>query len=290
MSTVNTCSLASSRCRASARREFRQGFVEAALAEAQHAASVLEHDLGPRVGRRAQRLLRASEMALGFGEARHPHERHAGHRECAGRHRLAGPAMLLCNRERPLAELERERQRLPGERRRECEVREAADLDERPREPTRAAEGVLEMLPCLVGAAGPQFRESQVHEGERPVVGRHRQLAASPASRRALLPVGALLPELWADRCGGGRSRPRQWPGTRRRCVVSLPELPRASRRATSSWAAASSSRPWRMLSIASAAARFPSSRWAPAGNAPSSAWSVSPRPAIVSGEEVVHE
>ena len=113
-------------------RELRQGFVEAALAEAQHAAGMVEHDLGPRVGCRAQRLLRASEMALGFGEAPHPHERHAGHRERAGRHRLAGPAMLLGDRERPLAQLERERQRLPGERRRDREMREAADLDERP--------------------------------------------------------------------------------------------------------------------------------------------------------------
>ena len=71
-------------------------------------------------------------MALGFGEAPHPHERHAGHRERAGRHRLVGPAVLLGNRDCPLAQLERERQRLPGERRRDREVREAADLDERP--------------------------------------------------------------------------------------------------------------------------------------------------------------
>ena len=34
-------------------RELRQRFVEAALAEAQHAAGVVEHDLGPRVGCRA---------------------------------------------------------------------------------------------------------------------------------------------------------------------------------------------------------------------------------------------
>ena len=34
-------------------REFRQRFVEAALAEAQHAAGMVEHDLGPRVGGRA---------------------------------------------------------------------------------------------------------------------------------------------------------------------------------------------------------------------------------------------
>ena len=113
-------------------RELRHGFVEAALAEAQHAAGVVEHDLGPGVGCRAQRLLRAREMALRLREAPHPHERHAGHRERAGRHRLAGPAMLLGNRDRPLAQLERERQRLPGERRRDREVREAADLDEGP--------------------------------------------------------------------------------------------------------------------------------------------------------------
>ena len=34
-------------------RELRQRFVEAALAEAQHAAGVLEHDLGPPIGCRA---------------------------------------------------------------------------------------------------------------------------------------------------------------------------------------------------------------------------------------------
>ena len=112
--------------------ELRQRLVEAALREAEHAAGVLEHDLGPRVGCHAQRLLRATEMALGFGQAPHPHERHAGHRERAGRHRLVRPAMLLGNRECALAQLERERQRLPGERRRDREVREAADLDERP--------------------------------------------------------------------------------------------------------------------------------------------------------------
>ena len=144
-------------------RELRQCFVEAALAEAQHAAGVLQHDLGPLVGCGAQRLLRAREMALGFGEAPHPHERHAGRRERAGRHRLAGPAMLLGNRECPLAQLERERQRLPGERRRDREVRQAADLDERPRDPAGAVEGVLEVLPRVVGMAGPQFRDAQVH-------------------------------------------------------------------------------------------------------------------------------
>ena len=131
-STVNTCSPASSRSRSCARANSASGFVEAALAEAQHAAGVVDHDLGPGVGRRAETLLRAREMALGFREAPHPHERHAGHRERAGRHRLVGPAMLLGNRDRPLAQLERKRQRLPGERRRDCEVREAADLDEGP--------------------------------------------------------------------------------------------------------------------------------------------------------------
>ena len=100
-STVKTCSPASSRSRSCARANSASGFVEAALAEAQHAAGVVEHDLGPGVGRRAQRLLRASEMALGLREAPHPHERHAGHRERAGRHRLARPAMLLGNRESP---------------------------------------------------------------------------------------------------------------------------------------------------------------------------------------------
>ena len=157
-------------------REVRQGFVEPALAEAQHAAGMVEHDLGPRVGCQAERFLRASEMALGFGEAPHPHERHAGHRERAGRHRLAGPAMLLGDRERPLAQLERERQRLTGKRRRDREMREAADLEERPWDPARVAEGVLEVLPGVVGTAGPQLRDAEVDEHECPVIGPHRQL------------------------------------------------------------------------------------------------------------------
>ena len=113
-------------------RELRHGFVEAALAKAQDAAGVVDHELGPGVGRRAETLLRAREMALRLREAPHPHERHAGHRERAGRHRLVGPAMLLGNRDRQLAQLERERQRLPAERRRDREVRQAADLDEGP--------------------------------------------------------------------------------------------------------------------------------------------------------------
>ena len=70
-------------------------------------------------------------MALGLGEAPHPRERHAGRRERAGRHRLLGPAVFLGDRERPLAQLERERQRPAGERGDEREVREAPDLDER---------------------------------------------------------------------------------------------------------------------------------------------------------------
>ena len=71
-------------------------------------------------------------MTLRLHEAPHPHERYAGHHERAGRHRLVGPAMLLGNRDSPLAQLEREWQRLSGERRRGCEVRQAADLDEGP--------------------------------------------------------------------------------------------------------------------------------------------------------------
>ena len=117
--------------------ELEEGFVEAALAEAQHAAGVVEQHLGSRVGSLAQRFLRAIEMALGVGEAPHPHERHAGHHERAGRHRLARPAVLLGDRERPLAQLERERQRLPRQRRRDGQVRKATDLDERPCDPAR---------------------------------------------------------------------------------------------------------------------------------------------------------
>ena len=145
-------------------REFAQGFLEAPFAEAQHAAGVVKQHLGPRVGSLPQRLLRPIEMALGVCEAPHPHERHAGHHERAGRHRLARPAVLIGDRERPLAQLERERQRLPRERRRDGEVREATDLDEGSWYPARAAERVLEVLPCLVGTAGPHLCDPDVHE------------------------------------------------------------------------------------------------------------------------------
>jgi len=112
-------------------RELREGFVEAARPKVQDAAGVVDHELGPGVGRRAETFLRAGEMALRLREAPHPHERHAGHGERTGRHRLVGPAVLLGNRDRQLAQLKRKRQRLPAERRRDCEMREAADLDER---------------------------------------------------------------------------------------------------------------------------------------------------------------
>ena len=112
--------------------ELAQGFVEPPFAEPQHAAGMMEEHLGPRVGSGPQRFLRAVEMALGVGEAAHPLERHAGHYERTGRHRLARPAVLLGDRERPLAQLERERQRLPRQRRRDGQVREATDLDEGP--------------------------------------------------------------------------------------------------------------------------------------------------------------
>ena len=157
-------------------REGRQGFVEPALAEAQHAAGMVKHDLGPRVGGQAERVLRPSEMALGFGEAPHPHERRAGHRKRADRHRLAGPAMLLGDRQRPLAQLERERQWLAGKRRHDREMREAAQLEERPWDSARVAEGVLEVLPGVVGTAGPQLCDAEIDEHECPVVGQHRQL------------------------------------------------------------------------------------------------------------------
>jgi hypothetical protein len=87
---------------------------------------------GPGVGRDAQGVIRVCEMALGLGEAPHPHQRQAGHRERAGGHRLAGPAVLLGDRQCPLAQLERERQRLSRQGRGDREVREATDLDERP--------------------------------------------------------------------------------------------------------------------------------------------------------------
>ena len=33
--------------------------------------------------------------------------------------------------------------------------------------------GVLEVLPCVVEAAGPHLRDAEIHERERPVVGPH---------------------------------------------------------------------------------------------------------------------
>ena len=153
--------------------ELRQGVRKAALAEAHHAAGVPEDDLGSRVGRRAQRFLRACEVALGVGEATPSHQHGAGRRERPGGHRLAGPAVLLGDRQCPLAQLERARQRLPGEERHEREVRQAADLDERPRAPGRAAEGILEVLACILDAAGPQLRDAEVHEREGSVLGSH---------------------------------------------------------------------------------------------------------------------
>ena len=135
-----------------------------------------ERDLGRRIGACAQRLLGASEMALGIGEASHPRQCHAGHRERTDRDRLVGPAVLLGNGERPLAQLERERQRLPGERHHQREVCEASDFDERPLDPARAAERVFEAPARVVRAARPQLRDAQVHERECPVISRHRHL------------------------------------------------------------------------------------------------------------------
>ena len=84
--------------------------------------------------------------------------------------------MFLGDCERPLAQLERERQRLTGERGRDREMREAAGLEERPWDPARVAEGVLEVLPGVVGAAGPQLDDAEIDERECAVVGQHRQL------------------------------------------------------------------------------------------------------------------
>ena len=120
---------------------------------------MVEHDLGTRVGGCSQRLFSAIEMALGIGEAAHPYQRHSVHRECAGRHGLARPAVLLGNSECPLAQLERERQRLAGERRCYGEVGKTADLDERSRNPARPIQRVLEVLPCGVVAARPQLHD-----------------------------------------------------------------------------------------------------------------------------------
>jgi hypothetical protein len=111
--------------------ELLQGLVEAPLAKAQHAAGVVEHELSSPVGGCLQTRLRAIEIALGIVEAPQPDVRHPGHRERASRHRRARPAVLFGNRERPLAQLERHRQRLPGQRRQHRKVRETPDLDER---------------------------------------------------------------------------------------------------------------------------------------------------------------
>jgi hypothetical protein len=89
--------------------ELCDSIVEAARAEAQHAIGMMDRQLGRRIGGHVERLVGPSEMALGFGEASHSHERRAGHREGADRHRLLGPAVLLGDGEGPLAQLERER-------------------------------------------------------------------------------------------------------------------------------------------------------------------------------------
>ena len=41
---------------------------------------------------------------------------------------------------------------------------------------TRAVESVLQVLPCVVGTPGPQFRDAQIHQRECPVVRPHGQL------------------------------------------------------------------------------------------------------------------
>ena len=94
-------------------RELRQGVVEPALRKAEHAARVVEHDLAPQVAGCPQRLCGAIEMAVAVVELSQPSKRHSCHRQCAGRHRLARPAVLLGDRDRPLAQLESKPQRLP---------------------------------------------------------------------------------------------------------------------------------------------------------------------------------
>ena len=182
-------------------REARQGLAEPTVAEGQHAAGMVEHDLGARVGHEAERFLGPREMGLRFGQPPHPQERHASHRERAGRHRLARPAMFLGDRKRPFAQLERERQRLTGERGRDREMREAAGLEERPWDPARVAEGVLQVLPGVVGTAGPQLDDAEIDEHECAVVGQHRRLVRRrgaerrfQAARRFLSPAQIAVP------------------------------------------------------------------------------------------------
>ena len=140
------------------------------------------------------------------------------------------PAMLLGDRERPLAQLERERQRLAGERRRDREMREAADLEERPRDPARVAEGVLEVLPGVVGTAGPQLRDAEVDEHECPVVGQHRQLVRlcrgaerCLQSARCFLSPGQIAVPAGELDLEEGQVHVEEAPSLRRRCRRESP-------------------------------------------------------------------
>jgi hypothetical protein len=106
---------------------------------------------------------------------------------------LAQPCSLG-DRQRALAQLHRERQRLAGQRRREGQVRQAAHLEERPRHPARVAKGLLEVLPSVLGAAGPQLRDPEVEEREGAIVGWHPRLAAlRPGAQRRIQAARGLL-------------------------------------------------------------------------------------------------
>ena len=128
--------------------------------------------------------------------------------------------MLLGDRECALAQLERERQRLPRQRGGDRQVCEAPDLDEGLRDPARALERVLEVLARRVGTACPQLRDPEVHERERSVLRPHGQLGR-PAVASSAASSPASPPRPWADRCACGRARGRRRPGTRRRAAAA---------------------------------------------------------------------
>ena len=162
--------------------------------------------LGLRRRRAAHRSARSSHCARPRAKRPSHASAHAGHRERAGATiGCVRPSVLLGDRHRLLAQLERERQRLPGERRRDREVREAADLDERPPDPARAAERVLEVLPCVVGMPRPQLGDAEVHERERPDSA-VRGSSCVPLAAERCLQRAHRLPRAGRDRRADGRA------------------------------------------------------------------------------------
>ena len=138
----------------------------------------------------------------------------------------------------------------------------------------REIERVFEVLSCGVGTSCPQLCDPEVDEPERTVFHTYRDLVAS-----AVAPNAACRRRIssWAP-ARSLRLRASSMPITSRYDLEEATALGghglgEAAGRIEV--AAASSRAPCRMVSIASAPAMLPSSRSAPGGNIPSSAWSV---------------